>query len=176
MAAPHVHLWPKEAVSNEEAIGPQKHLAGDSAFISTMGYRHTSSTCETETEEDIPCMCRPQQLPNNQIHTATMRLRSQARENRPAIMMRAGMPYFCKKLASCLRVAPQEEEGKTDKASESLRWIDVPKALDGDLADVPSATKHANPLKSQDSQKHRRRKIKAIQHDDNEQRNYNEKS
>ena len=54
MAAPHVHLWPKEAVSNEEAIGPQKHLAGDSFFISTMGYRHTSSTCETETEEDIP--------------------------------------------------------------------------------------------------------------------------
>ncbi len=56
MAVPHVHLWPKEAVSNEEAIGPQEHLAGAFACISPMAYRHMCSTCETETqtEEDIP--------------------------------------------------------------------------------------------------------------------------
>lgn len=38
MAVPHVHLWPKEAVSNEEAIGPQERLAGDFACVSPVGY------------------------------------------------------------------------------------------------------------------------------------------
>lgn len=58
MAVPHVHPWPKEAVSHEGAIGPQEHLAGASACISLKGSRHVCSTCETETkiqtEEDIP--------------------------------------------------------------------------------------------------------------------------
>lgn len=56
MTVPHVHRWPEEAVSNEEAIGPQDHLTGVFTCVSPKASRHVCSTCETEiqTEEDVP--------------------------------------------------------------------------------------------------------------------------
>lgn len=57
MAVPHVHLWPKEAVSNEEAIESSRACHW-TCLLWLWGYRHVCSTCETETEiqteEDVP--------------------------------------------------------------------------------------------------------------------------
>ena len=45
---PHVHLWPKEAVSNEEAIESSERASSDPSPQGPTG--HVGSTCETETE------------------------------------------------------------------------------------------------------------------------------